>query len=1277
MEITAFQQPVNFRAFQIGLHEQQQPRELAIDFDGVVHRYSKGWQGGEIYDVPMEGIENALKELREQYSLTLFTARDEIEPVISWLGRYRLKGYFDNVTNVKPPKALAYIDDKAIRFSNWENTIEDIKSYVEKSLGISLIKARRRNQENLFEGVQREFAPGDVRRLERTAGGKLRWKDADSIIESQQIDQPKVIAEPFYYKSERAIQTKMPEVATADHIKGILADVPAEEKEDLGINKYLSERGDDKITKQEILDFIKANDISIETVWRGGETRNIIRQIEALGYDVVDEYDTVILEKDGEFVNIEDEPPDVQALYYEYDQMVSGSREARYNQWQLGGDKNNYRELLFKIPTKIKLPEGIIDSVEAAKIINSGGEVAEIYGNGNWEWVSSGKTNKSFLYTENPEDFTKKELKGLMRQNGSLFHTKHWDETNVIAHARINDRTLEDGRNIIFIEEVQSDWHQEGRKSGYIGIPRPKILKEIKDLEEQKRGVMGEFGKLKEERAKRGFNLTDPSSGELEQFDRANPDLAKVRADLINRLNPISKKLEYTYAELENPSPFGVPNAPFKTSWHELVLKKLLRLAAEERKDGIAWTTGEIQSSRYDLSKQVDEIRYAKDGENLFYLEVGKDGLTEYHKTIPANDLDRYVGKDVANKIIEGAGELLNEDWKEEGNTFRSLKGDDLKVGGEGMKGFYDKMIPDFLNKYVKKYGGKVSSIEIKRDPLFTDNPDTVPINEDDTVSEEVHYLEITPALREHLLYESQPLFGKSKMMILLKAFGKQLSLFGGDNTGKAYEREGETKQGKGGTLQLKRDAKGKGEHWRLIDKKQKGQKGKATPEDNKKNQPNTQQQPAPKKTINNSKAYDMLVGAIGNKAVVMDSAGSSLGESSLYLVNENSDKSLTLFFKTKNKDDFITIQPGQSITANKDAVDFNFSDKKISVSLKEKAEEKSQPQPSANEEYKAKRMQEWGDMADNYIEAAQAQKDQFLLDLDYASLANGLKAISHTYRKYAVKSKDSIINKFERNEAKGQPHKNRQLSDILRGTIVVNNPDQYKDVMKSLKERGYDVWNDDLTDLYQDKNPGYKHVAVKLTKGDDDPVIKELLFMTPAMYEAKFGFGHDLYDLQKNIDITLGTKIKEGHNLYPHLISFKEDVKRITNDFYTKAYLADSKSAAAASAPPLAQTRRSSFNFSSGKFSKPPKRLIRVLRSSLKAILQPVSASLKNSSGDMFNLAASTDANFNSLSSIINPTKNIISKYASKITNLEKSSNSGTNIQKPKIVIFNRVYDV
>ena len=97
-------------------------KSLYIDFDGTIHKYSKGYADGAIYDPPMENAITSLIRLRDAgFTLTIFTARDNMEDIEEWLIRYWPKGepYFKiPVTNKKGP-ATAYIDDRAIRFTNW------------------------------------------------------------------------------------------------------------------------------------------------------------------------------------------------------------------------------------------------------------------------------------------------------------------------------------------------------------------------------------------------------------------------------------------------------------------------------------------------------------------------------------------------------------------------------------------------------------------------------------------------------------------------------------------------------------------------------------------------------------------------------------------------------------------------------------------------------------------------------------------------------------------------------------------------------------------------------------------------------------------------------------------------------------------------------------------------------------------------------------------------------------------------------------------------------
>lgn len=104
---------------------------VAVDFDGVIHRYSRGWQDGTIYDEPMPGAIEGLKRLQQRYAVFVFTSR-EIEQVIPWMEAHGLDVAADGppypqfwnhqdqilVTNRKLP-AVAYLDDRAVLFVDW------------------------------------------------------------------------------------------------------------------------------------------------------------------------------------------------------------------------------------------------------------------------------------------------------------------------------------------------------------------------------------------------------------------------------------------------------------------------------------------------------------------------------------------------------------------------------------------------------------------------------------------------------------------------------------------------------------------------------------------------------------------------------------------------------------------------------------------------------------------------------------------------------------------------------------------------------------------------------------------------------------------------------------------------------------------------------------------------------------------------------------------------------------------------------------------------------
>ena len=106
---------------------------LGVDFDGVIHKCSKGYHDGTIYDDPVEGASEALAHLSEKYTIIVYTCKAKkdrglvdgktgTELIWEWLEQHDLSQYVSKVTAEKP-RAVAYIDDKAIKFTNWADCL--------------------------------------------------------------------------------------------------------------------------------------------------------------------------------------------------------------------------------------------------------------------------------------------------------------------------------------------------------------------------------------------------------------------------------------------------------------------------------------------------------------------------------------------------------------------------------------------------------------------------------------------------------------------------------------------------------------------------------------------------------------------------------------------------------------------------------------------------------------------------------------------------------------------------------------------------------------------------------------------------------------------------------------------------------------------------------------------------------------------------------------------------------------------------------------------------
>lgn len=294
------------------------------------------------------------------------------------------------------------------------------------------------------------------------------------------------------------------------------------------------------------------------------------------------------------------------------------------------------------------------------------------------------------------------------------YRSSHWEEKNPLVHVRMTDRALPSGEKALFVEEIQSDWHQAGRKRGY---KTPDTTNE----------------QLEELKALRAQALADGN-------EREAGFLAEQIQDIRDEMRELSK---------------AVPQAPFKKTqdWAELGLKRVVQEAVDKGYDRVVMVRGDQAADR--IAQQIQEVKTLNwattdDGKTFALLNVpgGRREVREIAKGVPANQLSKYVGDDVANRIIAGSAEAA------EG----TIDGIDLKVGGEGMKAFYDKIVPNTLRDLGKSMGLKIELEPVK---LFTDGDNLsfriTPEVRQKVQTEGMRLYDVTGAVPEALRYAMRP----------------------------------------------------------------------------------------------------------------------------------------------------------------------------------------------------------------------------------------------------------------------------------------------------------------------------------------------------------------------------------------------------------------------------------------------------------------------------------------------------------------------------------------
>jgi hypothetical protein len=498
----------------------------------------------------------------------------------------------------------------------------------------------------------------------------------------------------WYLKSERLVGDKMKGPAPAEDVHKMLLSggVKPEEMQWTGLDDFLKSKGKDKVTPEEIREHLANNNLQVKEVTKGAVDPNRVtyKIVPREGsYPEMEVYldGNLIRDDVDDFDEKESTPEELQGLAMQ----VARSKipaSTKFSGYQLGGGEN-YREMLITMPPK----EPLLNRYEVKYNPDAlSHEAWEIRENGQVKGYADGSAKANAM----ADNLFGRDWRNKNPVQPDNYQSPHWNEPNVLAHVRFNDRSGPNGEKLLHIEEVQSDWGQSGRKRGFSD---PKIKEDLADKANAAKAKYDEIEKQLE--ASRNELLYQNLEGTQEKVEELK---TKVRSEMAQQSSAL-EELRTAKRQSEDYARKTVPEMPFSKSWHEMAMRRMLHHASTQGYDGISWTGGEEQNDRYDLSKQVSSVQLQGTGATRFLVAFDKLGHKIIDEAHPNDStISDVIGKDVAQKLLE-------QEPDERGN--RTLAGVDLKVGGSGMKGFYDKIIPDYLNRFGKKYGAKVGATEI------------------------------------------------------------------------------------------------------------------------------------------------------------------------------------------------------------------------------------------------------------------------------------------------------------------------------------------------------------------------------------------------------------------------------------------------------------------------------------------------------------------------------------------------------------------------------------
>lgn len=255
---------------------------------------------------------------------------------------------------------------------------------------------------------------------------------------------------------------------------------------------------------------------------------------------------------------------------------------------------------------------------------------------------------------------------------------KHHFGDDVVAWTIHDQRKMPDGSKMRFVQELQSDWHQQGAKAGYAGA-----------------------NQLNEAKAR-----TDNALRRVEEIETGQGGQQRSQQSLYDNPDYIAAKREYQDAvEAQSQAERMLPDAPFKgNEWTKLGIKQAIADAIESGDDVVAFAPPELVSRTQGMP--IDKARkfYGEIVPNLVNEMLKPHGVKLEKMPLPGTKIGKK--EFIASKTTYSMEDLRLAS-KDQIDEFAAKAG----YSGQQQHEVYGFRIPDTMKKQAKTKGFPMMSV--------------------------------------------------------------------------------------------------------------------------------------------------------------------------------------------------------------------------------------------------------------------------------------------------------------------------------------------------------------------------------------------------------------------------------------------------------------------------------------------------------------------------------------------------------------------------------------